>query len=249
MLNCFKLSISLAKVHFKKIEIYCNSYWYERLKEEYFLQDCSLINCLDELDYLKRISWCFVKIHVYNLQKEPFIHLDVDVFLWDGIPTSLHTKDVIFQQWEYPKTTHRFYKTGLDVLKKEKIVSSELLFKDIAANMGVFAVLNVEIIKKVFEPYYNNAKLIVSKTNDWLIESDNDLYYLPVVYEQLFLVYYLEKYYSLNNKLLSENVGVLLDAYSKPLFNNYKYTHLIANSKNDKTTMVKVAKRVKEMNL
>lgn len=56
-----------------------------------------------ELDALNRFSnklWALGKIYAYNLQCEPFIHADGDVFIWEKFDARLETADLIGQNLE-----------------------------------------------------------------------------------------------------------------------------------------------------
>src|SRR5436190_8301115 len=61
---------------------------------------------LNELDRDDPHWWTLGKLHAYRSQRQPFIHIDSDVFLWDELPQDLATSQVFAQNPE------RFYFGG-----------------------------------------------------------------------------------------------------------------------------------------
>ncbi|MHA4808598.1 DUF6734 family protein [Flavitalea flava] len=63
------------------------------------------------LDHYPKELWALAKVHSYSIQKEPFIHIDGDVFLWQPFNRDLLHAPVISQNQELNLF---FYKTILD---------------------------------------------------------------------------------------------------------------------------------------
>jgi hypothetical protein len=56
---------------------------------------------LDALSDHAPQHWALGKLYAYRLQKEPFIHLDNDLYLWEDLPATLHTAPVLAAYPEY----------------------------------------------------------------------------------------------------------------------------------------------------
>jgi hypothetical protein len=73
---------------------------------------------MDDRNWLDDKYWSLAKMYVYKLQKEPFIHIDNDVFLWDEFPKELFENDFFFQEIElFNELGRDFYLRGLSVFK------------------------------------------------------------------------------------------------------------------------------------
>ncbi|MDE6752994.1 MAG: hypothetical protein K2J82_00100 [Muribaculaceae bacterium] len=62
--------------------------------------------------------YCWPKILTYEDQQNPFIHVDIDIFMWKTLPSSLRNAPLIAQHLEYDST---FYLKVYDQMKKDNI--------------------------------------------------------------------------------------------------------------------------------
>ena len=81
MIKTFKESLENSKKFFTKVVVYTD------LEGSKFLSsqgvDCEMV-IVDYDDYeWNKLFWCFPKLITYNLQNEPFLHLDIDFILHD----------------------------------------------------------------------------------------------------------------------------------------------------------------------
>ena len=53
--------------------------------------------------------WVLGKIQAYRTQDEPFVHIDNDVFLWEGLPARLASADVLAQNPEHFTDASDYY--------------------------------------------------------------------------------------------------------------------------------------------
>lgn len=80
MIEFFRKSINNSKRLFKEVVIYTDPHGYEYLREK--------VNCdFEVIDYdlyeFNKKFWCFPKLITYNLQSKPFLHIDIDVILYE----------------------------------------------------------------------------------------------------------------------------------------------------------------------
>ena len=66
-----------------------------------------VIVSLDCLNHYNPNLWALAKIKAYQMCKEPFIHVDGDVFIWTRIDECLKNHDLIVQNEE---TTSDYYR-------------------------------------------------------------------------------------------------------------------------------------------
>jgi hypothetical protein len=55
---------------------------------------------LDEIPSSLRRFWVLGKLHAYKQHRDPFVHLDSDVFLWKSLPDRLHRASIFSQNPE-----------------------------------------------------------------------------------------------------------------------------------------------------
>lgn len=92
------LSVQLAKQQFSKVILYTDArgaQFFERLQLSF--DEVHLI--FDEFAYPHQL-WMTSKLQTYRLQTEPFVHLDLDAYLWGQLPAKLLTAPIIAQSSE-----------------------------------------------------------------------------------------------------------------------------------------------------
>ena len=76
ILSCHQL----AK-HHKEVELYTDQFGYDILIKKLQLPYTKVHVVLDELNHYNKDLWAIAKIKTFQLQKEPFLHVDGDVFV------------------------------------------------------------------------------------------------------------------------------------------------------------------------
>ena len=106
------LSCLTFKKYYKTIELVTDEIGYKMLIDELHLPYSKVTVCLDELNNYHPKLWALGKIKAYQLQKEPFLHVDGDVFIWKQLGSKLfHKQNLIVQNME---DNYEFYD---DILK------------------------------------------------------------------------------------------------------------------------------------
>ncbi len=98
-LLCLALSVSKSKEHFKEVELVTDSEGWEIIKK-LDLPFTSVRTILDDIPEDKYGFWALGKIYAYKAQDKPFVHLDNDAILWDGLPDWAQKSDVFVQNTE-----------------------------------------------------------------------------------------------------------------------------------------------------
>lgn len=243
MINSLILAVNVAKRNYENIHFYTDKLGMEWITPH--LSDLPFTKievCLDELDWLDDKYWSLVKLYVYNLQKEPFFHIDNDVYLWDKFPDEFVAADFFFQEVEYFNEMGRdFYIRGLKVY--QDALPKGLKIPDAAFNCGIFGCSTQKGLN-ILQSYYEIGVEFVNNTKDLPnldYESQSDRWLATVIIEQV-VIYSLVHYGGFTyNVLLHHN-----DEYmGYRLKHKIKYTHTLAHHKRHPRVAERVAERVK----
>ncbi len=98
-LLCLALSVTIAKQHFKKVELVTDTAGWKIIKK-LNLPFTSVKTILDDIPKEQYGFWALGKIYAYQCQDEPFIHLDNDAILWKGLPEWALNAPVFVQNTE-----------------------------------------------------------------------------------------------------------------------------------------------------
>jgi hypothetical protein len=104
-LKSFYLSVTLAKKRFKDITIYCDS------PGSKIVKSLNLDVKIEKIKPQNKLFYSTVKLQSILKQKEPFVHLDFDLFLLDNF--KLVESPIITLNSEF-KQLSKWYKKGLD---------------------------------------------------------------------------------------------------------------------------------------
>jgi len=183
---CMLLSVLLAKKHYDKVELYCNDEISQIVKEigiPYTSINTELLNGVT-VD-----TFAIPKLIVYANQDEPFLHIDLDTFLFDKLPEL--DRNTVWgcyaegsgEYVSYTKNGTNFYTTYIQgAFKIQNDVPEEFLefvkFRDIM-NMCVFGGYNTDAIKQA-----TKYCLDIYENNKQFFDSD---YYNSCIIEQLFI--------------------------------------------------------------
>lgn len=220
--DSLELSLRLLK-NSKTVDniiFYADKASYEHIKPIKHLFDEVIVN-LDEINWVQDYNWAFNKLHIYKEQKQPFYHIDNDVYLWQGLP-KLFTEscDFFFQNKEL-LSTHPYYEETVN-LTLDSIDKKMLPYiPEFAVNCGVAGFNDLSIIPE----YYENAERYVKNNQKIGYKEKMIQYHLCILFEQLFLVPLLK----------DKKVNYILTADFKEVA--IPYTHLIAWNKRDKNNV------------
>ena len=214
MIESLILSSNVVKRHYNDIHFYTDKIGYEWITPYLSQLPFTKIEvCLDEMNWLDDHFWSLVKLYVYKLQKEPFIHIDNDVFIWDKFPEKLFESDFFFQEIEFFHQAGRdFYLKGLELYKDA--LPKEIKVSDGAFNCGVFACVNQKALS-LMERYYDYGIEFVKKTENIVnlhFEEVSKRWLASVIIEQVLI-------------------------YSLVIFGDYKYDYILYNGFDKKHEM------------
>lgn len=104
------LSLETARRHYPRTALVTDDYGARLLVDGLGLEFGEVSTALNTLHGADPGWWALGKVCAYGLQREPFIHLDTDVFLWKRLPAWLETADVVAQYAEVADTFYPFYR-------------------------------------------------------------------------------------------------------------------------------------------
>lgn len=230
------LSVEYSRKNFKQVELVTNDYGKQILISKYKIPFTSVNTALNKLDIHKDL-WAFAKIVSYSLQKKPFVHIDLDVILWESIPSSLLKSKIFFQHKDtfamqpgYKYLVSAVEGTTISYFCKEKGIQH-------AHNCGVVGVNDLSLTAKW-----------LAMANDFIFNESNKHFWNKL--ENKGQMNYLFEQYFISCICKGENINpdVLLKNFSynsveKPSF---KMTHLWGDSKKKPAEMNRIKARLKK---
>lgn len=232
------LSVLESKKQFSSVEFYTNKLGKE-LVDDFQIPFDKVHVVLDHFDgVLEPDFWAYIKIYVYSLQKEPFIHIDNDVILWDKIPQNILESDLFFQNKEY-LSSHQGYIVRLKEAKAFPKINYEVVKEQPlwAYNCGIVGGTNLELIKiwkEIVDEYLFSPK---NKTT-W--ESITDKHSHNHLFEQ----YFISSIISIYKKSIKSIETLLKDDFMKSATRDFKMTHMWGEAKRSTIAMNKVRERL-----
>jgi hypothetical protein len=130
--------------------------------------------------------WALGKIYSYQMQDEPFLHIDSDIFIWNSFSTSLTDASLITQNIE---TKSRDYATTFNNLYEilhyipeylKELKSREFIH---CSNTGIIGGTNIDFFqvytKEVFEFINKNFDILQSNVSNYSTA------FINVIFEQI----------------------------------------------------------------
>jgi hypothetical protein len=237
------LSSNLLSKLYNELELYTDKKGYELLIKKLKLPYSKVHVLLDDLNRYDSNLWALSKLHVYSLQKKPFLHVDGDVFIWEKFDENLLQSKLIVQNLERGTD---YYKNKWIKLKEDFVFIPEEILEEesksenmYAYNFGIFGGSDLEFIEK-----YTNLALKFVNEN---IKNVNKEKYLDfnVFFEQ-YLFFCLsnkkKKVSSFLNKTYNDNEYVGFGDFKK--VPKKKYLHLIGHYKRDLDVCKQMARQL-----
>lgn len=220
---------------YKNIELVTDKAGYNLLVKQLRLPYTNVKIVLDKLDHYSERLWAIGKLYAYQIQKDPFIHVDGDVFIWKRFTPRIEKANLVTQQID---PLNRHYKNGLRQVYKDNFFLSKIIQNDLvknpdikAHNAGILGGNNLDF----FEEYCIEAfKMIDANLNKYHLPFNDTSYAL--LYEQLLFSSLVRQ---TNQKLvcLIDDSSPKAEQFYVSNFQNkhgnyLKYVHLMGGTKN-----------------
>jgi len=235
-LACFlSLSVEYSKKFFEEVELVTNDYGKRILVNKYKLPFTSVNTALNKLDIHPDL-WAFAKIVSYSIQKEPFVHIDLDVILWEKIPSRM-TKSRIFFQHKDTFDMQPGYRYLVDAISATTVsyYCSEKRIEH-AHNCGVVGVNDLSLTKKWLDLAKN---FIFNESNRHFWNKLENKAQMNYLFEQYFISCICA------GEGFDPDVLIRNFSYNSVVNPEFKMTHLWGDSKR-KSDMNKVKARLKK---
>lgn len=247
LLNGLLLSATISSRYFDSCELLCDSETLTLIQNDGRPFPFTINVCFDDLDkWLLPHNWGYSKILAYSLQKQPFVHLDADAILWDGIPSQLKKMKFIFQQKEIIRQGFDKFYTPLFLQTKELGILPQKIkyYAPYALNTGIFGCFSLShfhIIKEYFELIHNYVLVQQKTCNENTVNWDQS-----IMFEQLFLTNII-----LDNGL-KEDIDFntfISDDFKNKFSPQYRFSHFIAQWKRNESVNIQIRKMLQNMGL
>lgn len=239
--------LQLQKMH-GNIEIYTNNAGAKLLVEDLNLPYTSIHLDLNTYSTPDSRLWALPKIYTYSLQKDPFIHIDGDVFLFEPLSARILTGDLVAQnievETEYYAQTKHILSEHLEYFPKyvhQDIISESPLY---AVNAGILGGNDIDF----FKHYTAEALKYVNKNTECykLIDANR----FNVFFEQ-HLFYAMASKFEKKISCIYDNIytdkgySLIGNIYDAPHKSNY--IHLLGHFKKDLLTCMNMARKLQSM--
>lgn len=245
MLSSMVISVLNSHKHYGRVEMVTDSRSKLRI-EKLGLPFESIKTDLDELHKYDKNSWALGKIKAYSIQEEPFMHVDLDVILFEAFSEKFVTNELYVQNFE-PFSIDTYSKTYTPYLNLLANNGKDLPigFHDTkhALNLGIYGCNNLE-----FNKLFCDSVFTFIDNNEEYFKVRVPLDKLCVVWEQFFCAAIADK--------MKLSIGTILDpAYIVATESGYthllidKYNENVANNFNEhvKTTYPEYHEAINEL--
>lgn len=247
-LMSWALSCLQLKKHYPNVELYTDEPGYNILIKKLKLPYTKVHQELESLNFYHNDLWALSKIYAYSKQKESFLHVDGDVYIWEPFDQKLMEKPLIAQNLEFGSKDY-YEKMFSDIKKNLDFIPEEMMKvlekeKSIwAYNAGIFGGSDINF----FQKYTTQAFKFVKKNLQKLEYIDKNSF--NVFFEQ-YLFYCISKIEEkevnvLFNDLIQDNGYRNLGDFEDVPFDK-KYLHLLGPFKKDYKTCELMARRLRE---
>ncbi len=198
------LSVNQLCKYYDKVELVTDSFGHKLLIEKLQLPYTRVNVVLDGLNQYPPGIWALAKIKAYQIQTEPFLHIDGDVFVWEKFNNKLLSSNLVVQNKEITSDYYRAMWADIRPYLMYMPKSMSLFDKSIhnrAYNMGIFGGRNIEFIQK----YCTESFAFVNKNEK--IFNKIDQFNFNIFFEQVLFFEMAKKEKQEVNSYIKEDIG------------------------------------------
>ncbi|NLW46365.1 MAG: hypothetical protein GXY86_03365 [Firmicutes bacterium] len=244
------LSVETARKHFSELHLYTDSNGARILVDRLGLEFTTVTTDYDRLEKIDPQWWALAKIYSYARMEKAFVHIDSDVYLWNGLPDYLLTAPLLGQNPEHFKVGESWYQPDKfdRIAEAQGWVPKEVVWYNRtgeereAVCCGIFGGNNTEFIN-----YYANKAIQLAEDvrnrEIWpKLGFDN------ILVEQYFLTachkYHSRESGNFNNVSIRYLFDSSADAFNPQIAEEKNYTHLIGGAKRNQNLIARLENRV-----
>jgi len=229
------LSCLSLKKHYGHVELFTDVHGKKLLIDILNLPYDHVSIALEDLSDYPSEMWAVAKLYTYQLQREPFLHVDSDVFVWKRLPKIEDSLLVVQNEEHNFEFYQRFWK---DVVKNFQYVPSYMVndfhkYGQIkSCNAGIFGGTDVDHINAFAQEAFD----FIHRNKDCLHKVES-LAGIAVIYEQYLFACYsrsLDKEITCLFDHTHENYSELSDFFA--VTKGRPYVHTIGDRKKNTLT-------------
>jgi hypothetical protein len=192
--------------------------------------------------------WALAKIFAYSLQKEPFLHIDGDVYIWKKFDSHIEKADLVAQNFEI---SFPFYSSPLKIMEREFLNVPACMLDELAKSEKIYS-SNAGVMGGNKFDFFETFKQEVFDFIDCNHQNLDKVPYnhINICVEQ-FYFYCLSKQKNIEISYVINNEGQFDPTY--PGFANFQfvpyqtwYIHLMAEYKRQEVVVRHLAKRLQK---
>jgi uncharacterized protein DUF6734 len=253
------LSLKLARRHFAETQLVTDAPGKAMLIDRLGLEFDDVRVDLDDLHDADPGWWALGKLIAYNLQEEPFVHLDTDVFLWKALPPSLTSASVLTQcpeihslddPWCTPhQIENLFERHRLNLPVEWDWASSVATHTFREENCGIMGGNQVDFLRHYAQTAISLIQDSANRTA-WAEVTDKSV--STIILEQYLLAACLE-YHRIDPRSPYRGVTVRhlfpswSEAYNPHTSARVGYTHLLGDAKSHPAVLARLEQRVAQI--
>lgn len=240
------LSMLVSKRNFNEVALVTNDFGKKVLIDRLELPFTEVNLELNNQQNLSKLWWAYTKLKAYSIQEKPFVHIDNDSVLWDGLPKELSESKMCFQSIETPfEDGYGWYKHLLKTAEKAgyfpQLVKENPV--DYSFNCGICGGNDLDIFKEWIK--LSESYIFAKENEEFFKDSDNLLIHQNLLHEQYFISSLTKsKGWKPNKdiKFLIDYTDIFEDCYRS----GHKFTHLWGTVKKDRKVMERLYERLKK---
>lgn len=203
-LMSWALSCLSLRENYDEVILYTDSTGYHVFKELLNLPYTDIILQYDNLS-CPEAHWAYPKILTYSLQKQPFIHVDGDVYLPNRLVPSIESSELIAQNKEIGTP---YYKNMMNAIIQSNIhipnfLNEELKKDSISSyNAGIIGGNDIEFIQR----YCQAALKFINENRLNDIDYDNKNVNLNILFEQILFYVLSQEQHKMVSTVLNHDI-------------------------------------------
>jgi hypothetical protein len=231
----FYISLALScltfRNHYKEVELITDNYGAKLLVDTLKLPYTSISVSLDNLDNYPSQLWAVGKLHAYSVQKDPFIHVDNDVYIWDRFHEIFTNHPLLAQHLDLEQPHYEF---AMDHIIQNQFSIPDILTKDYqkiqrfeVANAGIIGGSDVDFFQEFSRLAFNFINQNFNRISARIIGSSFALLYEQYLFSALARQKGIEVSYLYEEKDFSQlTISNFINR-----FKHKKYVHLLSDTK------------------
>ena len=240
MACAYVLAIEEARKYYKNVNLITDNSGYNLLVNSLGIEFNSATFELNEISNLSPLHWSIPKILACKVQREEFIYLEGNIYLWNDLPEELKKLDIVFQNAEPEKVFDELYVSHIKQnyskapVKPEIVSSNEI---SLAYNTSLTLANNLDYIGSWTSEAIDYV--MRSENAGFWTEQINAGFHHNMIFDYWFPACIAEKYGLPKAELL----GFYLKDYDA---GENKYTHTHGFTRREKSVTSTVWKHIQE---